>query len=754
MKTANEYLKHSIFPLIILFIVFDFLYGILGVFSLFFSQLFYIAFIGYKYLPIILSFFFGAGILLIVAIAKKYSLLSKIVNHRFYSNEFQHFGADNDAMIFMAEHAVGIKKTAIRTNSTNSQMAKKINDEQAIVLVSSGCIMFANKAFFKITGYEPLDVFGKDFASFVRPESLLSYTMLSRLHHLDLQRSGGIGISTMNNSNVIAFVGESKHSQYKAEGLNVFCLKQVAQTPKGESSHDTLFFESIENVEALLWIWDEKGMIYLNNSCRKHLPFSLGMILDKPGLMLKSVRKCDRGTIRKALGDYHNTGKFNQEICCIQQNGTEKYFRVTITPQSENKSFPKRNHAIAYDITEEKLTLLKAYRAAQLAEMANNNKTAFLANMSHEIRSPLNGIIGFSELLADKNLTDAERERYLDIIQNNGNVLITLLSDLIDISKLESGNLVTANRKFCPAKLLEELKLQFEGSATRKSDNICLVFNNNLFPRLQEINTDANRLRQILVNLITNAIKFTPKGTIEIGADFLGEDMMFWVKDSGIGISDENQNAIFERFRQVGMPDSSPAIGFGLGLAITKALVELLGGRIWVESVLGQGSLFVFTVKTNIATPIMETDLKPEMEPETANFSEHTILIAEDIDFSFQYLDALLSKTGAKTLWAKNGQEAIDFVNSNPDIDLVLMDMHMPVMDGYQASVEISKIRPELTIIAQTAFVLRDDIEKCYASGCSGLIAKPFRRNLLYETLAEYFEKISHSAKEKLMDKR
>jgi CheY-like chemotaxis protein len=247
-----------------------------------------------------------------------------------------------------------------------------------------------------------------------------------------------------------------------------------------------------------------------------------------------------------------------------------------------------------------------------------------------------------------------------------------------------------------------------------------------------------------LVNLITNSVKFTSKGTIEIGADFLGEEMVFWVRDTGVGISDENQKAIFERFRQVDTPDSTPAIGFGLGLAITKALVELLGGRIWVESVPGQGSLFVFTIKTNIAAPTMETTQNQNSNSEIFDFKEHTVLIAEDIDFSFQYLEALLSKTGVKILWAKNGQEAVDLAISNPEIDLVLMDMHMPVKNGYEATVEILKLRPELFIIAQTAFVVREDLEKCYACGCSGVIAKPFRKNLLFETLVEYFEKASH----------
>ena len=745
MKTKNEYFKNGIFPLIFMLLILDAAKGFSGILLLPIMQLIYYSVFTYKYASIIVPFFFATGVLLFVAGAIRLNLTSKINKQGFYLNDFLHFGPQGDAMIFMAEQEVSVKKSVLKTNAEQNPTSEKDqNSEHGIVLVSSGSIVFANKAFFKITGYEPLDVFGKDFALFVRPESLLNYTMLSRMTLHEVQHSKGVGLLTRNNKNIIACVGENNQSKFDAEGVNIFYLKQIAEAKKQEPSLAAMFFESIENEDALHWIWDEKGIIYLNKSCRSNLPYSLGKIINKPGLMLKSVRKNDRERVRAALGEYFKTGRFSEEICCIQQDGAEKHFKVTISPQSENGSFPKRNHAIAFDITDDKLSVINACKAAQIAETANKNKTAFLANMSHEIRSPLNGIIGFSELLADKDLTDAERERYLDIIQNNGNVLITLLSDLIDISKLETGNLVTVNRKFFPYRLMEELKFQFEGSATRKSENVSFVFSNNTNFKEQEIETDANRLRQILVNLITNAIKFTSKGTIEIGADFLGEEMVFWVRDSGIGISDENQKAIFERFRQVDIPDSAPEVGFGLGLAITKALVELLGGRIWVESVPDQGSLFVFTVKTNIADPIMETNSTFGLDSEIFDFKEHTILIAEDLDFSFQYLEAILKKTGAKILWAKNGVEAIDFVKTNPSIDLILMDMHMPVMNGYEASSVISKLRPELIIIAQTAFVVRDDIEKCYASGCTGIVAKPFRKNLLFETLAEYFEKMTH----------
>ena len=651
--------------------------------------------------------------------------------------------------MYLASHALGTVKSNLKKNSAVSNTpGSQPNSEQGILMVSSGSIMFANKAFFKLTGFQPLDVFGKDFASLIRPEYLIHYTMLSRSTLSEIEHAYGIGIITKNNKNIIATSAASAENRFNPDGVNIFYLRQEEVIKNTESTLDSLFFDSIENVDTLHWIWDEKGMIYLNNSCRNNLPFSLGKIISKPGLMLKAVRKEDRDAIRSALTEYSKSGKFNEEICCRQEDGEERYFRVNISIRHDNGSFPVRNHAIAYDVTNEKRSLYNAESAAMEAETANKNKTAFLANMSHEIRSPLNGIIGFSELLADKHLTDDERERYLHIIQNNGNALITLLSDLIDISKLETGKLEITNRKFTPSGLMDELKHQFESSSYQKSENVKITFNKNINFKNQVIDSDPNRLRQILVNLITNAIKFTTTGRIEVGADFAGEEMLFWVKDSGIGIPYENQQSIFERYRQVETKDSRPVIGFGLGLAISKAIVELLGGHLWVESIPDQGSLFAFTIKTNIEinTNMETTQVNNSGSSYPYDFKEHTILIAEDIDFSFLYIEAVLRRTGVKILWAQNGKEAIEHVKTNLDIDVVLMDMHMPVMNGYEATGIISALRPGLPIIAQTAFVLPDDVKKCYAAGCTGYLAKPIRKEQVLNTLSEYFEKMEQHA--------
>lgn len=619
--------------------------------------------------------------------------------------------------------------------------------ELGILMISSGSIMFADKAFFNATGYKPSEIFGKDFATLISPESLINYTMLSRMSAKEIKKSDGIQLLTKNNRNIAAFFSIGGEAIYDPDEVNIFSIRYSEGLNLRKHTFDPMFFETVENADTLHWIWDKKGMVYLNRSCREKLPCALGKVLVRPGLMLKNVRKEDRSAIRLALKEYFHTGRFNEVVGFKQNNEEDKYYRIVITPQPVSGGGLKRHHAVAYDITSERRLTRIAEVAAQQAETANKNKTAFLANMSHEIRSPLNGIIGFSELLADSNLTEAERERYLYIIQNNGNALISLLSDLIDISKLESGKLLITSRKFVPSVLMDELKYQFENSSNGKQEGVKIAFTGSSSYRDIEIDSDSNRLRQILVNLITNAMKFTTKGRIEIGADYMGDEMLFWVKDSGIGIPYENHRAIFERFRQVDSPDSLPIAGFGLGLAISRALVELLGGNIWVESVPGVGSLFVFTIKTNTDTNTMETkQFAGNSYP--FNFKERTILIAEDIEFSFLYMEAVLRRTGVKILWAQNGREAIEHVNTNQDIDLILMDMHMPVMNGYDATEIISKLRPWVPIIAQTAFVLPDDVKKCYASGCSGYLSKPIRKEQLMHTLSEYFDKMEQQSEE------
>lgn len=740
MKTKSKYLSSGILLLIAAIVALQVPDGNSGILLLPLSRFVYYGLTFGSGIPFVVQIILLSGLFIIASCLVKLSFTGKFSFPGFGAGTVHHHSASG--IVYFATQAQGNTTSLKKKPVPTREIQKKPETEQGILMIASGSIMFANKAFFKVSGYQPLDIFGKDFASLIRPDSLIHYTMMSRIPAAEIPNSPGIVLQSANGKNLVAYSGANVDSQYDPSGINIFYVKQESSQTSHDSSVDSMLFESIENVDTLHWIWDEKGILYMNNSCRHNLPFSLGLIISKPGLLMKTVLRKDRNTIREAISEYFNTGKFSQDVCCASDDGEVRYFRVNIAKRSIGNML-LQHHATAYDITDEKLTLLKAEAAAMEAEVANRNKTAFLANISHEIRSPLNGIIGFSELLADKNLTDAERERYLNIIQNNGNALISLLSDLIDISKLESGNLEISRHKFRPVKLLEDLKHQFESNSGGKYGEVSVVFAANSAIKDIEIESDSNRLRQVLVNLITNAKKFTTKGRIEIGADFSGSEMLFWVKDTGIGIPYDKQAAVFERFRQVDTPDTRPMLGFGLGLAISKALVELLGGHLWLESQPETGSLFAFTIKTNIINDTMETNhLKETGSSYPYDFREHTILIAEDIDFSFLYIEAVLRRTGIKILWAQNGKEAVEHIKSNSSIDLVMMDMHMPIMNGYEASEIVSGLRPELPIIAQTAFVLPEDVKKCYAAGCTGYLAKPIRKEQLLNTLAEYFEKM------------
>ena len=621
-----------------------------------------------------------------------------------------------------------------------------MSGNKGMMMVADGKIMFINKEFCQLTGYSPSEIIGKDVVDFIQPADLPKYAFLSRTSKDEIPPIQGIGIITINNRKMEAFIAGNKTSAINPNDICLFHIKENESDSQREFTSSEWFMDSIEKTNTCIWIWDEKGLVYMNNACRRLIPVPIGLIARNPLLMLKAFNRNDRKSIILLLGTYFETHAFDEEILIDTTNTKPCWYRVRISPELDRSAKVIRHIGIGYDITELKQKYNDIEIACEKAVTANYNKTAFLANMSHEIRSPLNGILGFSELLVDPDLPVIERERYIDIIKNNGAALLSILTDIIDISKLESGKMKIQEKEFLPAELMRELQVQFANDPliTHKGLTLKWLIGDDMAGA--RLISDSFRFRQILVNLITNALKFTKTGKIEIVAERWNELAVFWVKDTGIGIPEESLPFIFDRYRQVTKTDFTNVSGFGLGLAICKALVELLGGNIWVESMVGQGSVFYFTIP--YITPKL-TEMNNVNSAETAfpyDWKGRTILIAEDIDFSFLYIEAVLRRTGARVLWAQNGREAIEMVKVNPGIDIALMDIHMPIMNGYDATREITKIRPDLPVIAQTAFVLPDDVKACYAAGCAGYLAKPIRREQLLNTLTEYFEKIDQHA--------
>lgn len=364
-------------------------------------------------------------------------------------------------------------------------------------------------------------------------------------------------------------------------------------------------------------------------------------------------------------------------------------------------------------------------------------KTAFLANMSHEIRTPMIGIIGFAHMLTEKNLDQESVDQYVSIINNCSHQLLTIIDDIIDISKIEAGQLKINAVQTNINDLLFELHSFYTKTAHEASIELEVL--PGLTTDKSSILADPVRMRQILSNLINNALKFTRKGKVSFGYVLKNNEIEFFVTDTGIGIAPEYHSLIFERFRQVEHTETLRYRGTGLGLAICKALVKMMKGQIWVESVIDQGSTFFFKIPAIMLKSSTLGKFSANGKKEIIDLQGKTILIAEDEEYNYMFLDELLKNTGATIIWAKNGVEAVEICKQSTPLDLILMDIKMPLMNGFEATKKIKPIRPGLPIIAQTAYAMADDKEKAKDAGCDNYITKPIDKSDLFTMIYQYF---------------
>jgi CheY-like chemotaxis protein/nitrogen-specific signal transduction histidine kinase len=394
----------------------------------------------------------------------------------------------------------------------------------------------------------------------------------------------------------------------------------------------------------------------------------------------------------------------------------------------DKKGNATRMIGVRQDITAIKKLHNELLEAKEKAEESDRLKTAFLQNMSHEIRTPLNGIIGFSELLKDDTLTKEEQEEFTKIIQLSGKRLIEIVNNVLDISKIDTGQMNVVNKTFALNSIMHDLHDFFYSQAEMKS--LRLTHSTGMTDEESFIVSDSTKLEQILTNLLNNAIKFTDYGEVYFDYKIQGNELIFCVRDSGIGIAQEHFEHIFDRFYQTDLSISRHFEGAGLGLSICKGLVELMGGKIWLESEVGKGTSFYFSLpyvpeKTEqIATD--KVNIKSSKDRKVA-------LIAEDDETSFILLRTIMTDNGYEVIHAKNGMEAVEFAHSRDDIDVILMDIRMPVMDGMEATRKIKSFRPDIPIIGQTAYAFSNEREEIIKSGCDFYITKPID---LYELMS------------------
>jgi PAS domain S-box-containing protein len=395
---------------------------------------------------------------------------------------------------------------------------------------------------------------------------------------------------------------------------------------------------------------------------------------------------------------------------------------------------------ISRDITRLKQVHEELIKANIEAETSNRLKSSFLANISHEIRTPLNSVVGFSNLLLANDIPNSVKEEYIENINHNSEKLLQIIGDIIDLSRLESSQIEITYEEASLSSIVNEIIEEARQVIRRNEKSIILNVKNHFEDNGDLIFTDRIWLKRVLNHLMDNAIKFTLDGSVEFSYSRENDNILFKITDTGIGINKENLGRIFEEFRQEIDGHHRPFEGLGIGLTLAKEVIERMGGKIFVQSEKGIGSEFSFSIPFRPAgsTKSKFKSLSNDQSITTINWSSRKCLLVDDNKDVLIYLNRILLDTGVTILMARSGFEAIEIIKNTPDIDVVLLDMQMPEMNGIEATKEIRKIRNNLPIIAQTAFIFEDDKDIILEAGCDACLIKPIRKDHLLTVMSSF----------------
>lgn len=515
------------------------------------------------------------------------------------------------------------------------------------------------------------------------------------------------------------------------------------ETLKNLHASEEKYRNIFENVQDVFYQTNTQGIVLeISPSIKYYSDFDRSEIIGKPVSSLYFYPE-DRDILiakiikKGELRDY--------ELKLKSKFGQMKYTSINARLIFDQEGNPSHIDGAIRDITERKLLELDLIRTKEKAEESDRLKSAFLANMSHEIRTPMNGILGFASLLKEPDLTGEEQQTYIRIIEKSGNRMLNIINDIIDISKIESGNVkismdesnINEQIDFVSNFLKPEAEvkgIRMSTSCSLPASEACII-------------TDREKLFAILTNLVKNAVKYTGTGSIELGYTTIPcakghslQMLQFFVKDTGAGIPKNRQAAIFERFIQADIEDTKALQGAGLGLAISRSYVEMLGGKIWVKSGEGLGSTFFFTLPYVQKAGNAEAKDNIQSSVSTKSLNKLKILVAEDDPTSQKLVSIILRKFCREILIVSSGIQAIEACQNHPDIDVILMDIQMPEMGGLDCTKKIRQFNPGVTIIAQTAFGLTSDRERAISAGCDDYISKPIDSTLLMGLIRKYLD--------------
>lgn len=476
-----------------------------------------------------------------------------------------------------------------------------------------------------------------------------------------------------------------------------------------------------------------------------------GQILEINEIACAKLGYSKEEMLQMTFREIHKSGYvevFQDKLKMLTEDNT--VFAETVQLAKDGKEIPTELNArminfknktvflsVARDITDRKRTELDLLRAKDKAEESDRLKSAFLANMSHEIRTPMNAIIGFSDLLDNSDLDSERRNKYTRIIKNRSQDLLQIVNDILDISKIEIGQMEIMEKKINVKKMLQDIYTLYQEKLGAES-SVEFIFD-PMDTKIEEtIIADDLRLKQVLGNLIDNAIKYTKNGSIRFGTRLAKNGFLeFYVKDTGAGIPKDKWEIIFERFMQSDEQTGRIYGGTGLGLSICKSLLAMMGGKMWLDSEVGKGSTFYFQIPYH---PIQANEHEHE-EKEIFKKSDWTgkhVLIVEDDQFSSDFLKMVLQSTNVKISLAETGSEAIEFLTKNRNVDIVLMDVRLPDMSGIDITEKLRAKDFQMPIIAQTAYAMENDRQKCLAAGCNEYVSKPVNREKLLGLMKKY----------------
>jgi PAS domain S-box-containing protein len=600
---------------------------------------------------------------------------------------------------------------------------------------TDGKYLLCNPKYERYFGVKESDIIGKSDFDFV-PSELAQFFRQKDKEALDAnQPLTYIEWITYADDGHCELVETIKTPMYGSDGKIIGVLGVAHNITKRFLAEKDLrkFMLGIENSSDAIFITDINGTIdFVNPAFEKIYGFS------RPEALGKTPRIFKSGLISlEAYKHFWDTLLAGKPVKGELKNKT-KDGRIIDIEASNNPIIDEKGDIVGFlsinrDITIRKQALSELILAKEKAEESDRLKTAFLNNISHEIRTPLNAITGFSALLTIPDNTLELQTTYIESILKGSDQLLSIISDIIDISSIEAKTTNTQISKTNLNSRIDKVFKQYLPEASEKG--ISLSYKNALSSEKAEIMTDRAKLVRVLSNLISNAIKFTLKGQVIFGYAPKDSFIEFFVSDTGIGIPLEFHSKIFENFYQVDKSLDRQFEGTGLGLPICKAFVEQLGGKIWLQSEPGSGSTFYFTLPFVQPVPITESITQAPESEKTLLHTQKTTLVAEDDEINFKLIKNLLETLDIKVIKAVNGIEAVNICRSQKDIDLILMDIRMPGIDGYTASKQIREFCPDVIIIAQTAYF--DDKEAALKNGCNDFISKPFTREQFISKVKE-----------------